>query len=155
MQDLIRKLPGVVNTRVGYTGGDVPNANLSQPWISRRGHRDRVRADTYQLSRPAGVLLPDSLSHHVESPRQRRRSVVSLGDLLYLEAQRNEALRTIDDVNASGLWPGRVVTKVSPAGEFWEAEPEHQDYLERYPHGYTCHFPRTGWTLPRRAGVAT
>ena len=71
------------------------------------------------------------------------------------EAQRDEALRTIDDVNASGLWPGRVVTKVSPAGEFWEAEPEHQDYLERYPHGYTCHFPRSGWALPRRAGVAT
>ena len=71
------------------------------------------------------------------------------------EAQRDEALRTIDDVNASGLWPGRVVTKVSPAGEFWKAEPEHQDYLERYPHGYTCHFPRRGWKLPRRAGAAT
>jgi hypothetical protein len=70
------------------------------------------------------------------------------------EAQRDEALRTIDDVNASGLWPGRGVTKVSPAGEFWEAEPEHQDYLERYPLGYTCHFPRPGWKLPRRAGAA-
>ncbi|HZY57749.1 MAG TPA: peptide-methionine (S)-S-oxide reductase, partial [Rubrobacteraceae bacterium] len=66
------------------------------------------------------------------------------------EAQRDEALRTIDDANASGLWPSRVVTKVSPAGEFWEAEPEHQDYLERYPLGYTCHFPRPGWKLPRR-----
>ena len=71
------------------------------------------------------------------------------------EAQRAEALRTIDDVNASGLWPGRVVTEVSSVGAFWKAEPEHQDYLEHYPHGYTCHFPRPGWTLPRRAGVAT
>lgn len=71
------------------------------------------------------------------------------------EAQREEALRTIDDVNASGLWPGRTVTRVSPAGQFWEAEPEHQDYLERYPHGYTCHFPRPGWKLPRRAAAAT
>jgi peptide-methionine (S)-S-oxide reductase len=70
------------------------------------------------------------------------------------EAQLDEALRTIDDVNASGLWPGRVVTNVTPAGEFWEAEPEHQDYLENYPAGYTCHFVRPGWKLPRRAGAA-
>jgi peptide-methionine (S)-S-oxide reductase len=71
------------------------------------------------------------------------------------EAQRKTAEDTIADVNASGLWPGMVVTEVSPAGPFWEAEPEHQDYLERYPAGYTCHFPRPGWKLPRRADQAT
>ena len=71
------------------------------------------------------------------------------------EAQRDEALQTIDDVNASGLWPGRVATSVSAAGEFWEAEPEHQDYLERHPHGYTCHFPRRDWKLPKRTAAAT
>ena len=67
------------------------------------------------------------------------------------EAQRLEAINTIADVNASGLWPGKVVTEVAPVGDFWEAEPEHQDYLERHPNGYTCHFPRANWVLPRRA----
>jgi peptide-methionine (S)-S-oxide reductase len=109
MQDLIRKLPGVVRTRVGYTGGDVPN-DIGTSY----------RSEIYYTS----------------------------------DAQRDEAHRAIDDVNASGLWPGRVVTKVSPAGPFWEAEPEHQDYLEHYPQGYTCHFPRAGWKLPRRAVTA-
>jgi peptide-methionine (S)-S-oxide reductase len=98
--------------------------------------------------------IPTMLAASRSSPNTHS-DLPAWSEIFYVsEAQRDEALRTIDDVNASGLWPGRVVTKVSPAGEFWEAEPEHQDYLERYPLGYTCHFPRPGWKLPRRAGAA-
>jgi len=70
------------------------------------------------------------------------------------DAQKAEAERTIADVDASGLWPGKVVTEVKKVGDFWDAEPEHQDYLERFPNGYTCHFVRPGWKLPRREDAA-
>ena len=154
MQDLIRKLPGVVNTRVGYTGGDVPNATY-------RNHGSHAEAIEIEFD-PKRISYRDLLEFffQIHDPTTLNRQGNDVGtsyrsEIFYVsEAQRDEALRTIDDVNASGLWPGRVVTKVSPAGEFWEAEPEHQDYLERYPLGYTCHFPRPGWKLPRRAGAA-
>jgi peptide-methionine (S)-S-oxide reductase len=153
MQDLIRKLPGVVNTRVGYTGGDVPNATY-------RNHGSHAEAIEIEFD-PARIsyraLLEFFFQIHDPTTLNRQGNDVGTSyrsEIFYVsEAQRGEALRTIDDVNASGLWPGRVVTKISPAGDFWEAEPEHQDYLERYPHGYTCHFPRPGWTLPRRAAA--
>ena len=155
MQDLIRKLPGVVNTRVGYTGGNVPNATY-------RNHGSHAEAIEIEFD-PTRISYRDLLEFffQIHDPTTLNRQGNDVGtsyrsEIFYVsEAQRDEALRTIDDVNASGLWPGRVVTKVSPVVEFWEAEPEHQDYLERYPHGYTCHFPRAGWKLPRRAGVAT
>jgi peptide-methionine (S)-S-oxide reductase len=155
MQDLIRKLPGVVNTHAGYTGGDVPNATY-------RNHGSHAEAIEIEFD-PTRISYRDLLEFffQIHDPTTMNRQGNDVGtsyrsEIFYVsEAQRDEALRTIDDLNASGLWPGRVVTKVSPAREFWEAEPEHQDYLERYPHGYTCHFPRPGWKLPRRAGAAT
>ena len=155
MQDLIRKLPGVINTRVGYTGGDVPNATY-------RNHGSHAEAIEIEFD-PARISYRDLLEFffQVHDPTTLNRQGNDVGtsyrsEIFYVsETQRAEGLRTIDDVNASGLWPGPVVTKVSPATAFWEAEPEHQDYLERYPNGYTCHFPRAGWKLPRRAVAAT
>ena len=155
MQDLIRKLPGVIKTRVGYTGGDVPNATY-------RNHGSHTEAIEIEFA-PTRLSYRDLLEFffQIHDPTTLNRQGNDVGisyrsEIFYLsEAQRDEALQTIDDVNASGLWPGRVVTKVSPAGDFWAAEPEHQDYLERYPHGYSCHFPRPGWKLPKRTAAAT
>ena len=154
MQDLIRKRPGVISTRVGYSGGDVPNATY-------RNHGDHAEAieiifDPAQISYRA--LL--ELFFQIHDPTTRNRQGNDLGrsyrSAIYYdgEAQKRTALDTIADVEASGLWPGKVVTEVEPVGDFWQAEPEHQDYLERYPNGYTCHFPRPNWKLPHRAVAA-
>ncbi|MFJ4715433.1 peptide-methionine (S)-S-oxide reductase MsrA [Streptomyces sp. NPDC088785] len=151
MEDLIRKLPGVLSTRVGYTGGDTPNATY-------RNHGDHAEAIEIVYD-PARTGYRDLLEFffqiHDPSTKDRQgndigrsyRSAIYYAD----DAQRRIALDTIADVDASGLWPGKVVTEVEPLGDFWQAEPEHQDYLERYPDGYTCHFPRANWKLPRRA----
>ena len=155
MQDLIRKLSGVVNTRVGYTGGDVPNATY-------RNHGSHAEAIEIEFD-PTRISFRDLLEFffQIHDPTTLNRQGNDVGtsyrsEIFYVsKAQHDEALRTIDDVNASGLWPDRVVTTVSPAGDFWIAEPDHQDYLERYPHGYTCHFPRRNWKLPRRTAAAT
>ncbi len=155
MQDLIRKLPGVLSTRVGYTGGDVPNAT----YRNHRGHAEAIEI----------IFDPDRISYRdllefffqVHDPTTLNRQGNDIGTsyrsaIFYLsDAQKQTAEDTIADVDASGLWPGKVVTEVSPAGPFWEAEPEHQDYLERYPEGYTCHFVRPGWKLPHRADKVT
>ncbi|TVS89269.1 peptide-methionine (S)-S-oxide reductase MsrA [Mycobacterium helveticum] len=151
MQDLIRKQPGVISTRVGYTGGDVPNATY-------RNHGTHAEAIEIVYD-PAVTDYRRILEFffQIHDPTTRNRQGNDLGTsyrsaIFYLdEEQRRIALETIADVDASGLWPGKVVTEVSPAGDFWEAEPEHQDYLQRYPHGYTCHYVRPGWALPRRA----
>jgi len=154
MQDLIRKRPGVLSTRVGYTGGEVANATY-------RNHGDHAEAieidydDTVASYRDLLEFFfqihdPTTLDRQGNDRGRSYRSEIFYTD----ETQREEALQAIADVDASGLWPGKVVTKVSAAGDFWEAEPEHQDYLERIPHGYTCHFPRPGWTLPRRKETA-
>jgi peptide-methionine (S)-S-oxide reductase len=140
MQDLIRKLPGVVKTRVGYTGGDVPNATY-------RNHGSHAEAIEIVFD-PKLIGYRDLLEYffQIHDPTTLNRQGNDIGtsyrsEIFYTsEIQREEAIRTIDDVNAAGRWPGGVVTKVSPAGAFWEAEPEHQDYLEHYPSGYTCHF---------------
>jgi peptide-methionine (S)-S-oxide reductase len=153
MQDLIRKLPGVANTRVGYTGGDTPNATY-------RNHGSHAEAIEIEFD-PKRISYRDLLEFffQIHDPTTSNRQGNDFGtsyrsEIFYVsKGQCDEARRTIDDVNASGLWPGPVVTKVSPAGEFWGAEPEHQDYLEGNPFGYTCHFPRPGWKLPRRAVV--
>jgi len=153
MQDLIRKLPGVTETRVGYTGGDVENATYRNHGSHAEGIE--ILFDSNIVSY-RGIL---EVFFQIHDPTTLNRQGNDLGasyrSAIYYtnEAQRQEALGTIDDVNASGLWPGKVVTEVEPVGDFWEAEPEHQDYLERFPNGYTCHFPRKDWVLPKRAAA--
>ena len=154
MQDLFRRQPGVVSTRVGYSGGDVPNATY-------RNHGTHAEAieivfDPAKLS--YRQLLEFFFQIHDPTTKNRQGNDVGMSyrsAIYYLsDEQKDVAEDTIADVDASGLWPGRVVTEVRPAGAFWEAEPEHQDYLERYPGGYTCHFVRPGWKLPRRSNAA-
>ena len=150
MQDLIRRLPGVLSTRVGYSGGDVANATY-------RHHGTHAEAVEVVFD-PARISYRELLEFffQIHDPttvdRQGNDRGASYRSAIYYssEAQRQVALDTIADVEASGLWPGRVVTQVEPAGDFWEAEPEHQDYLQRHPTGYTCHWPRPDWVLPRR-----
>ncbi|WP_111766524.1 peptide-methionine (S)-S-oxide reductase MsrA [Nakamurella deserti] len=155
MQDLIRKQPGVVSTRVGYTGGHTPNATY-------RNHGNHAEAIEIEYD-PAVTTYRDLLEFffQIHDPSTRNRQGNDVGAsyrsaIFYLDdEQLATAKDTIADVDASGLWPGKVVTEVVPAEEFWEAEPEHQDYLERMPWGYTCHFPRPNWKLPRRATVSS
>ena len=150
MQELIRKMDGVISTRVGYSGGDVPNATY-------RNHGTHAEAieivfDPGKLSYRR--LLEFFFQIHDPSTRNRQGNDVGMSyrSAIYFtsEAQRQTALDTIADVDASGIWPGKVVTEVAPAGPFWQAEPEHQDSLQRIPHGYTCHFARPNWRLPVR-----
>jgi peptide-methionine (S)-S-oxide reductase len=150
MQDLIRKLPGVIETRVGYTGGDVPNATY-------RNHG--THAEGIEI-----IFDPEIISYRrlleyffqIHNPTTRNRQGADVGSsyrsaIYYVDdEQKRIAEDTIADVDASGLWPGKVVTEVEPVGDFWQAEPDHQDYLLRYPDGYTCHYPRPNWVLPRR-----
>jgi peptide-methionine (S)-S-oxide reductase len=151
MQDLIRKRPGVVATRVGYTGGDVANATY-------RNHGSHAEGIEIVFD-PAVLSYRELLEFffQIHDPTTPNRQGNDLGPsyrsaIYYMsDAQKAVAEDTIADVNASGLWPGRVVTELAPAGAFWQAEPEHQDYLERLPNGYTCHFIRPNWRLPRRA----
>jgi len=150
MQDLIRKMDGVISTRVGYSGGDVPNATY-------RHHGTHAEAIEVVFD-PARLgyrkLLEFFFQVHDPSTKNRQGNDMGMSyrSAIYFtsDEQKRIALDTIADVDASGLWPGRVVTEVAPAGPFWEAEPEHQDYLERIPNGYTCHFVRPGWTLRAR-----
>jgi peptide-methionine (S)-S-oxide reductase len=151
MQDLIRRQPGIIATRVGYSGGDVPNATY-------RNHGSHAEAIEIEFD-PARVSYRKILEFffQIHDPTTLNRQGNDRGEsyrsaIFYLDdEQKAVAEDTIADVNASGLWPDKVVTDVSPAGPFWEAEPEHQDYLEKYPNGYTCHFIRPDWVLPRRA----
>ena len=150
MQDLIRKLPGVLMTRVGYTGGDVPNATY---------HNHGSHAEAIEI-----IFDPAKISYRrllefffqIHNPTTLNRQGNDVGAsyrsaIFYVDDEQKKAAEdTIADVDASGLWPGKAVTEVTPVGDFWEAEPEHQDYLERYPQGYTCHFIRPKWVLPRR-----
>ena len=151
MQALLRRYPGVISTRVGYTGGDVPNATY---------HNHGTHAEALEI-----VFDPQTLSYRkllefffqIHDPTTLNRQGNDRGTsyrsaIFYTtEEQKRIAADTIADIDASGLWPGRVVTEVVPAGPFWEAEPEHQNYLERYPNGYNCHFIRPDWRLPVRA----
>jgi peptide-methionine (S)-S-oxide reductase len=148
MQDLIRKLPGVSETRVGYTGGDVPNATYRNHGSHAEGIEIEFNPEVISFSK----LLEYFFQIHDPSTMDRQGNDMGVSyrsEIFYTsESQKEDAYKMIDTVNASGLWPGKVVTKVSPAVDFWQAEPEHQDYLERYPQGYTCHFPRADWVLP-------
>ncbi len=153
MQELLRDQPGVLSTRVGYAGGDVPDATY-------RNHGNHAEAVEIVFD-PARIGYRRLLEFffQIHDPTTRNRQGNDLGAsyrslILYTsEAQKRTAEDTIADVDASGLWPGKVVTEVRPAGDFWEAEPEHQDYLRHYPSGYTCHFVRGDWVLPRRDGA--
>jgi len=153
MQDLIRRRPGVISTRVGYTGGDVPNATYRNHGTHAEGIE--IIFDPKQISYRALLEFFFQIHDPTTLNRQGNDRGTSYRSGIYYtsEEQRGIAEDTIADVNASGLWPNRVVTEVAPATAFWEAEPEHQDYLERYPQGYTCHFIRPDWKLPRRAAT--
>ncbi len=154
-QDLIRRQPGVISTRTGYTGGDVPNATY-------RNHGDHAEALEIIFD-PARISYRQLLEFffQIHDPTTRDRQGNDIGrsyrsEIFYTsDAQKKTAEDTIADVDASGLWPGKVVTPVTAASDFWEAEPEHQDYLEKYPNGYTCHFIRPGWRLPVREETAS
>ena len=151
MQDLIRKLPGVVATRVGYTGGDVQNATYRNHGSHAEGIE--ILFDSELISYRTLLELFFQIHDPTTVNRQGNDCGMSYRSAIYYvdEAQKKTALDTIADVEASGLWPGKVVTEVEPVGDFWVAEPEHQDYLERYPGGYTCHFPRPGWVLSKHS----
>ncbi|MUZ63540.1 peptide-methionine (S)-S-oxide reductase MsrA [Agrobacterium vitis] len=154
MQDLIRKLPGVIATLVGYSGGDVANATY-------RNHGTHAEAIEIIFD-PSKTSFRDLLEfffqiHDPSTPNRQGNDVgVSYRSAVFYtsEEQKKVAEDTIADVDASGIWPGKVVTELAPVGDFWQAEPEHQDYLERIPNGYTCHFPRPHWKLPKRQAVA-
>ncbi|KQY35479.1 methionine sulfoxide reductase A [Caulobacter sp. Root1455] len=154
VQDLLRRYPGVLKTRVGYSGGDVPNATY-------RNHGTHAEAIEIVFD-PAVISYRQILEFffQIHDPTTLNRQGNDIGlsyrsAIFYAdEAQKRVAEETIQDVDASNLWPGKVVTELAPVGPFWEAEPEHQDYLERIPNGYTCHFIRPGWKLPTRADRA-
>ncbi len=155
MQDLVRKMDGVASTRVGYSGGDVPDATY-------RNHGNHAEALEVEFD-PARLSFRRLLEFffQIHDPTTRNRQGNDMGAsyrsaiFFTSDEQKRVAEDTIADVEASGLWPGRVVTEVSPAGPFWEAEPEHQDYLLKRPNGYTCHFARPGWKLPARDRAAS
>ncbi|MFC3716527.1 peptide-methionine (S)-S-oxide reductase MsrA [Luteimonas soli] len=152
VQELLRKMDGVVSTRVGYSGGDVPNATY-------RNHGSHAEAVEIVFD-PARIsyreLLEFFFQIHDPSTKDRQgndRGASYRSAIFYTTPEQERIARdTIADVDASGLWPGKAVTEVEPAGDFWEAEPEHQDYLQKLPDGYTCHYVRPEWKLPRRAG---
>ena len=150
MQDLIRKLPGVVATRVGYSGGDIANAT----YRNHGSHAEAIEVifDPGRTSYRALLEFFFQIHDPTTPNRQGNDRGMSYRSAIYYvdDAQKAVAEDTIADVNASGLWPGRVVTELEPVGDFWQAEPEHQDYLERIPSGYTCHYARPGWVLPKR-----
>jgi peptide-methionine (S)-S-oxide reductase len=151
MQDLIRKQAGVIATRVGYTGGDVANATYRNHGTHAEGIE--IVFDPEQTTYREILELFFQIHDPTTINRQGNDMGLSYRSAIYYldPAQQRIANDTIADIDASGLWPGRVVTEVEPAGEFWEAEPEHQDYLERIPDGYTCHFVRPDWKLPKRS----
>ncbi|MDI3565429.1 peptide-methionine (S)-S-oxide reductase MsrA [Bradyrhizobium sp. Arg816] len=153
MQDLIRRQPGVISTRVGYTGGQVKNAT----YRNHEGHAEAIEIIFNPAKTSFRTMLEFFFQIHDPTTLDRQgndRGTSYRSAIFYTsDEQKRVAEDTIADVEASGLWPGKVVTEVAPAAEFWEAEPEHQDYLERYPDGYTCHFIRPDWKLPRRAAA--
>jgi peptide-methionine (S)-S-oxide reductase len=152
MQDLIRRQRGILYTRVGYTGGDVTNATYG----NHGTHAEAIEITFDPRITSFREILEFFFQIHDPSTLNRQGNDVGMSyrSAIFFtnDEQRRIAIDTIADVDASGLWPGQVTTEVAPAGDFWQAEPEHQDYLERLPSGYTCHFVRPDWKLPRRKG---
>jgi peptide-methionine (S)-S-oxide reductase len=155
LQELIRSQPGVVSTRVGYTGGNTPNAT----YFNHGTHAEAIEIVFDPTVTSYRQILEFFFQIHDPTTANRQGNDVGASyrsAIFYTsDEQKQIAKDTIADVEASGLWPGKVVTEVAPVGEFWEAEPEHQDYLERYPDGYTCHYVRPGWRLPPRTERTT
>jgi peptide-methionine (S)-S-oxide reductase len=153
MQDLIRRMPGVLRTRVGYTGGEIANAT----YRNHGNHAEGIEIVFDPARTSFRALLEFFLQIHDPTTPNRQgndRGASYRSAIYYVdEAQKQMALDTIADVDESGLWPGKIVTELAPVGDFWEAEAEHQDYLERIPHGYTCHFVRPDWKLPHRTAA--
>ena len=149
-QQLLRRRPGIISSRVGYSGGDTPNATY-------RHHGDHAESVEIVFD-PAVISYRELLEFffQIHDPSTTNRQGNDIGRsyrsaIYYTTPEQERVARdTIADVDASGLWPGKVVTEVEPAGDFWEAEDEHQDYLEKYPAGYTCHYARPGWRRPAR-----
>lgn len=154
MQELIRHRKGVLSTRVGYTGGDVPNATYKNHGTHAEGIE--ITFDPEQTSYREMLEFFFQIHDPTTTNRQGNDIGMSYRSAIYYEDARQKQIAedTIADVEASGIWPGKVVTEVEPVGDFWEAEPEHQDYLQRLPNGYTCHFPRPDWVLPKRGQAA-
>ena len=154
MEDLFRKQPGVVSTRVGYTGGEVKNAT----YRNHGNHAEAIEVIYDPSKTDFRKMLEFFFQIHDPTTKNRQgndRGASYRSAIFFTsDEQKSVALDTIEDVNASGLWPGKVVTEVKPASDFWEAEPDHQDYLVRNPGGYTCHYPRKDWVLPRREKVS-
>ena len=154
VQQLVRRLPGVVSTRVGYSGGDVKNAT----YRNHGAHAEAIEIIFNPEETSFRAILEFFFQIHDPTTPNRQgndRGVSYRSAIFYTsDEQRRVAEETIADVNASGIWPGKIVTEISPAGDFWEAEAEHQDYLERYPGGYSCHFVRPNWKLPHRDAAA-
>jgi peptide-methionine (S)-S-oxide reductase len=154
MQDLLRRYPGVISTRVGYSGGDVKNAT----YRNHGTHAEAIEIIFDPTKTNFRTILEYFFQIHDPTTLNRQgndRGMSYRSAIFYTsDEQRKVAEDTIADVNASGLWPDKVVTELAPVGDFWQAEPEHQDYLERIPHGYTCHFVRPEWKLPRRSNAA-
>ena len=153
VQDLVRRQPGVISTRVGYTGGEVPNAT----YRNHGNHAESIEIIFDPARTSFRALLEFFFQIHDPTTLNRQGNDIGAGyrSAIYYtsDEQRRIAEDTIADVEASGLWPGKVVTEIAPVGPFWQAEPEHQDYLERIPNGYTCHFIRPNWKLPRRTAA--
>ncbi|MFD7682492.1 peptide-methionine (S)-S-oxide reductase MsrA [Streptomyces sp. NPDC060187] len=151
VEELIRTFPGVLDTRVGYSGGDVPNAT----YRNHGTHAEAIEITFDPTKTDYRTILEYFFQIHDPSTKNRQGNDIGLSyrsAIYYFDDEQKRVVEdTIADVDASGLWPGKVVTEVAPAGPFWEAEPEHQDYLQRYPDGYTCHFVRPNWRLPKRA----
>lgn len=154
VQELVRKQPGVISTRVGYSGGEVRNAT----YRNHGTHAEAIEIIFDPARTSFRALLEFFFQIHDPTTKNRQGNDVgaSYRSAIYYTSPEQKAVAedTIADVEASGLWPGKVVTEVAPVGDFWEAEREHQDYLQRIPNGYTCHFVRPGWKLPRRADAA-
>jgi peptide-methionine (S)-S-oxide reductase len=149
----LRRYPGVISTRVGYTGGDVPNATYRNHGTHAEAIEIVFDPETITFRRLLEFFFqihdPTTLNRQGNDRGTSYRSAI----FYTTDEQKRIANEVIADANDSGLWPDKVVTSVVPAGPFWEAEPEHQDYLERYPSGYTCHFIRPDWKLPVRTAV--
>ena len=153
LEELFRKQPGVERTRVGYTGGDVPNAT----YRSHGSHAEAIEIWFHPNQMSFRQLLEYFFKIH--DPTTLNRQGNDLGSsyrsaIYYVTDEQKEITEIIiAEINASGVWPGKVVTEIKPVGEFWEAEPEHQNYLQRFPNGYTCHWERPNWILPTRSAA--
>lgn len=157
MEDLFRRLPGVVDTRVGYTGGSTPDATYNDVKTGRTGHAESIEVSYDPAKTGFRAILEFFFQMHDPTTKNRQGNDIGTqyrSAIFFTTPEQERVAREVAaEVDASGVWPGRVVTEIVPAGEFWEAEPFHQDYLEKHPNGYTCHWVRPSWTLPKKTAA--